>query len=134
MFTPEILTPPKENRKERSREEEMFLENMLQMAWFEERYARLSEEERTRCLQRIREEALSEGEQERINSASEEERKQIILEDMILSSSGDGGREREWYREVFLKIPESKQLLSQFETEPEAAAKAVEALYQRSLH
>lgn len=134
MFTPEILPASTGNRRERSLEEEMFLENMLQMAWFEERYTRLSEEEKMLCLQRIQEEALSEAERERISSASSEERKQIILEDMILSSSGDGGREREWYREVFLKLPESKQLLSQFETEPEAAAKAVEALYQRSLH
>lgn len=133
MLSPEIFVPETENRAERTSERTMFLENMLQMAWFEERYDALQEGEKAMILERIRATA-SGGELQRIDSASEEEKKQIILEDMILSQDGEGGREREWYREVFLKLPEADVLLDRLEKEPEVAARRVEELYRQSLH
>lgn len=133
MLSPETFVPETENRAERTSERTMFLENMLQMAWFEERYDALQESEKTMILERLRATA-SGGELQRIDNASEEEKKQIILEDMILSQDGEGGREREWYREVFLKLPEADVLLDRLEKEPEVAARRVEELYRQSLH
>ncbi|MFA9261919.1 MAG: hypothetical protein ACEQSB_00970 [Undibacterium sp.] len=119
--------------EERSREAEMLLENMLQMGWFEERYRRFSHEEMERRLEEIVA-AGDETMRERIRLASPDERKEIILEDMILSSTGEGGPERQWFREAFLPSAEGRALLSRFETDPEDAAKEVELLYQKSLH
>lgn len=116
-----------------SPEEEMFLENMLQMGWFQERYKQLSSDE---IQKRLNEIAAAGGDlmRRRIDDADEGGRQEIILEDMILSSTGEGGPERKWFREVFLPMSESKSIRILFEQDPELAAKAIESLYRKSLH
>lgn len=134
MFSPETLVPEAEKRREHSHEQEMFLENMLQMAWFDHRYAALGDAEKEDLLKNIRQTASSGEEVDRIDRADEDERKEIALEWMILSPSGNGGEERKWYRETFLPSPEGKRLLSRFEDDPEEVARQVDELFRKMRH
>lgn len=132
MNTQETFSPENRGHIDHSAER-MFQENMLQMGWFDHRYDSLSNEELQDFLEKVHA-AAAEEQKARIEKASPAERKEIVLEEMILSPSGAGSVERAWFREIFLKLPESAELLRRFPDEPETVLKEMDALFMKSHH
>lgn len=115
-------------------EENRYRQNVLQAAWFEHRASAMSDEETELVLNRIKKESPEQT--ERIDAATTAEaRREIVMEDLVLSpGSLSGSAERVWFREVFLSLPEAKELLEKIEDEPEKVFAEMDRLFASSHH
>ena len=133
MHMEEVFSKESTEHLKTPESEEMYRQNILQVAWFEHRANTISDEQVQLVLDRIRAESPEQA--SRIDAATREDRRNIIIEDMVLApGSHAGSAERIWFREVFLGMPEAKSLLEKIEDEPEAVFAEIDRLFVASHH
>lgn len=133
MRMEEVFARENTEHLETPESEAMYRKNVLQIAWFEHRANTMNDEQLQLVLDRIKAESPEQA--ERINTATPEERRNILIEDMVLApGSLAGSAERVWFREVFLKMPEAQSLLERVEEEPEEVFAEIDRLFTASHH
>lgn len=116
MNLEEAFRPENQSHIQEQNEQKKFLENMLQVGWFQHRASMLGETGMHDRIEKIRQ--ASPEQTERIDKASPEELQEIVMEDMINDTEG-GSVESVWFRQSFLPSSQAKELLDQLEKNPD---------------
>jgi|GEM_PF-5931261 len=126
IFSSEMMSHLKNNQEQRN-----YQENMVQFSWLEHRLKNLDTEGVRIVLDRIVKESPEQA--DRISKAMEAEKREIIMEDLVLNpGSLSGGAERIWFREVFLNLPEAEALINRLEDDSEAVLLEMDRLFTHS--
>lgn len=120
MNLEEAFRPENQSHLTEQNEQKKFLENMLQVGWFQHRAQMLDEAGIRERVEKIRQVSPEQG--ERINKASLEELQEMVIEDMI-NTTKEGSVESIWFRQSFLPSSQAKELLDQLERSPEDSEK-----------
>ncbi|MDP2837718.1 MAG: hypothetical protein Q8O53_00375 [Candidatus Moranbacteria bacterium] len=116
-----------------------FKEQMLQLSWFDSLCRSYYGEDEMRVLLDTIIQKSPE-QRDRIEKATSDEKREIVIEDMINSSAGYA--EAEWFRMHFPKdstdkkrplAKEYQKLLERFESDPEGVNQQLNKLFQESL-